>query len=344
MLLVRSVTRVDQALLAGSKVRFVGTCTIGVDHLDIDYLQEQGIGYASAPGCNANSVVEYVFSALARLRPQWLSLSFGVVGCGNVGGALVRRLKSLGLSVKFYDPLIDLAERDDLDSHDQGTLEDILQADVVCLHAPLTRSGNHPSWHLLGAKELNQLKPGALLLNAGRGPVLDNQALLDFLPQRPDINVVLDVWEPEPDIDVRLLPLVDLATPHIAGYSYDGKVAGTSMIYRSLCDFLGVTAQVSAGDLLQGTDGHWTLGCDMKLQQAINQSILQGYDVTSDDQRMREAVSDCDLVGSTFDRLRKEYPQRREFFVNRVSMAEGMASEVAQKLRQALTVLGFSVV
>jgi len=352
VLLIRSVTRVDSQLLEGSRVGFVGTCTIGVDHLDLDYLARAGISHCSAPGCNANSVVEYVFSVLSHLRPDWLQRSFGIVGCGNVGGALYRKLKALGLDVSFYDPLLSLSADDYRKSNDQVSLEQVLEADVIAMHAPLTQTGAHPSYHLLGCDQLSQLKQGALLINAGRGPVVDNGALKQILLERSDIDVALDVWELEPFVDPQLLPDVAMATPHIAGYSFDGKVEGTAMIYRALCDYLKVPAQKTAQQLLP--QEHKVLeNLSGSNQQIINQAIRHGYDVATDDQNMREqlqraakdrgAVSLQAALSEVFDGLRKNYPVRREFFTKEVKLADSVLAGTEPSLHAMLDELGFSV-
>ncbi len=352
VLLVRSVTRVDSQLLEGSRVGFVGTCTIGVDHLDLDYLARTGIIHSSAPGCNANSVVEYVFSVLSHLRPDWLQRSFGIIGCGNVGGALYGKLKALGLNVNFYDPLLNLTSHEEYrDLDDQVSLEQVLAADVIAMHAPLTRTGAHPSYHLLGADQLSLLKQGALLINAGRGPVIDNSALKRILLERNDIDVALDVWELEPFVDPQLLPDIAMATPHIAGYSFDGKVEGTAMIYRALCDYLKVPAQKTAQQLLP-QEYKVLDNLSGSAQQILNQAIRYGYDVAIDDQSMREqlqrAARDSDttslqtVFSEVFDGLRKNYRVRREFFTTEVRLANGAVSGSEPRLQAMLDELGFS--
>ncbi|WP_439133695.1 4-phosphoerythronate dehydrogenase [Pseudomaricurvus sp.] len=350
VLLVRSVTPVNEALLKGSRVQFVGTCTIGIDHLDVDYLDSQGIAYHSAPGCNANSVVEYIFSVLANVRPDWLQASFGIVGCGNVGGHLHRRLKALGLPVVCYDPFLTAAENADL----RG-LDEVLNADVVCMHTPFTREGPHPTWHFLDENRLSQLKSDCLLINAGRGPAVDNQALKRVMGQRDDLTVVLDVWEPEPNLDTELMREVALASPHVAGYSYDGKVEGTAMIYRALCRHLGREVTESASQLLRhDTSGSQNISLDISasgdVQAFINQAILSAYDVAGDDQRMRtELMSDACLQSPEafahgFDRLRKRYPKRREFPCFRVDLSSvAFPADKKKSLNKLLATLGFDL-
>ncbi|WP_341936533.1 4-phosphoerythronate dehydrogenase [Marinimicrobium sp. C2-29] len=339
VLLVRSVTQVNEALLAGTGVRFVGTCTIGVDHLDLDYFERAGITWASAPGSNANSVVEYVYAALAHMDVDWQHQRVGIIGCGNVGGRLHRRLRAQGVECRCYDPFLTLEENPDLTD-----LASVLACDVVCLHTPLTHSGPHPSFHLLGAAELAKLKPGAVLLNAGRGPVVDNEALLAHLQGGADLKVVLDVWEPEPDISRPLLAQVALGSPHIAGYSYDGKIQGTHMIYQALCRHLAREPELSLEQLRPAvedperrlaTDDFWT---------GLRALIPQVYDIAGDDRRLRELASQAEAgeadFAKGFDQLRKHYPKRREFSNYRV---QGEGGELPEVQRVRLEALGFVV-
>ena len=225
---MRSVTQVNEALLADTPVRFVGTATIGTDHVDLPWLERQGIGFSSAPGSNADSVVEYVLSSLLHLaRERGFDLFdkvVGIVGVGNVGGRLQQRLQTMGIEVLLCDPpRVD--QEGEAGFVDLATL--LQQADIVSLHTPLVRSGPWPSWHLFNAEALALLKPDAILLNTGRGSVIDNRALLAFKRQRPDVTLVLDVWEHEPEVDPQLAALCAVATPHIAGYALDGKIRGS---------------------------------------------------------------------------------------------------------------------
>ncbi|MAZ89266.1 MAG: erythronate-4-phosphate dehydrogenase [Cellvibrionaceae bacterium] len=349
VLLVRSVTSVNRQLLENSSVKFIGTCTIGTDHLDQEFLRERGIGFHSAPGCNANSVVEYVLSVLADLKPDWQSASFGIVGCGNVGGRLYRKLSALGLPVSVYDPFLSADSQADL-----GGLDQALAADVVCLHTPLTIEGAHPSRHLLNEARLRQLRPGSVLINAGRGPVIDNQALKAVLNERSDLTVALDVWEPEPALDIDLLNQVQRATPHIAGYSFDGKVEGTAMIYRALCQYLGVEPQINAAQLLRGdSSNRQSLALeafDGTEQEIINQAILAAYRVADDDQRTRDLLTtegcrlDSDVLAQNFDRLRKTYPKRREFPCFEIdSLPNHLSQKEKKSLSKTLATLGFTL-
>lgn len=310
ILLVRSVTRVDANLLAGSRVRMVGTATIGTDHLDLDYLAARGIAVESAPGSNAWAVVDYVLSSLCALPdvPERLlgGGSVSIVGLGNVGGRLLQRLQRLGVRCVGFDPLL---------SQTTGlplvALEQALAADVVCLHTPLTRGGAFPTWHLLDRARIDALRPGTVLINAGRGAVVDNAALRDRLERRGDLPVVLDVWEQEPEFDPQLLAAVAIGTPHIAGYSLDGKLAGTRMMLKACCRFLGVPQPVlpAAGPALEVELDPGLEGAD--LLRAVVRAV---YDVRRDDAALRAAAIDAPgpALGVAFDRLRKHYPVRRE--------------------------------
>jgi erythronate-4-phosphate dehydrogenase len=337
-LLVRSVTNVNQTLLQSSKVNFVGTCTIGVDHLDQHWLQNNQIEFSSAPGCNANSVVEYVYAALCHLDVNWLDKKFGIIGCGNVGGLLYKRLKLQGVDCYCYDPL-----RTPEGNTDLTTLEEVLSCDVISMHTPLTKTGEHPSFHLINLPELQQLKPGAVLLNCGRGPVINNADLLQFLTLRSDVRVVLDVWEPEPDISLDLLDKVVLGSPHIAGYSYDGKLKGTEMIYQALCKHLNISPALTLKDLVPPlTNNQLQLASDKTVWEQVRQLIAQVYSVANDDQDLRalaqRAREGKENFAAGFDGLRKNYPMRREFHNYQV-----VIDATNQSAAEWLGTLGFQV-
>ena len=338
VLVVRSVTPVNQALLAKSSIKFVGTCTIGIDHLETEFFDNNAIAWSSAPGCNANSVVEYVYAALAHLNESWLGKRVGIIGAGRVGGTLYQRLKAQNVDVVCYDPNLTLEQNPDLVS-----LEEVLSCDVISMHTPLVKTGPYPSFHLLGEKELHQLQPNAVLINAGRGPVIDNQALKRVLQRRKDLRVVLDVWEPEPDLDLELLPLVKLATPHIAGYSYDGKLNGTEMVYRACCKALGISPKARLEDLVPPlSDNQLLVDQNTSPWELAKSLIHQVYDIGADDRRLREQAARAqagDLVfGEAFDGLRKNYPRRREFHNYRLD-GQALTSEAKDWLKA----LGFKV-
>ncbi|MEZ0151805.1 MAG: 4-phosphoerythronate dehydrogenase [Candidatus Reddybacter sp.] len=318
VLLVRSVTRVDQQLLEGSRIQFVGSATIGTDHIDLQYLQQQGIHFAHAPGCNAEAVVQYMFSTFCTLESQWRDKTVGIVGCGNVGGRLLHCLTGLGVACHVYDPFLSEAECDALTD-----LETALGADIICLHTPLTREGRYPTHHLINQQVLEQsLRPGALLINASRGGVIDNFALLAHLKSGADLKVALDVWEGEPGINLALLQQVNLGTPHIAGYSLEGRLRGTQMVRDGMCRSLGLALDDSprsmAVDLSAGDEGCAADALILEMGQGLEQAILASYQVAEDDKQMRKTLGDENVKsgkksGILFDGLRKHYAQRREF-------------------------------
>jgi erythronate-4-phosphate dehydrogenase len=325
VLLVRSVTSVNHELLNGSKVKFVGSATIGVDHVDTTYLSDNNISFAAAPGCNADAVIQYVLSAICRLEPNWQHKSVGIVGCGNVGGRLYTLLWSLGISCLGYDPFLDSQE------FRSTTFEDILACDIICLHTPLTTQGAYPTYHLFDQSVLRRLRPGTALINAGRGDVIDNQALLSVLSSGAELSVALDVWSQEPNIDPQLMELVSVATPHIAGHSLEGKIKGTTMVFDSFLDWIGQHCNRSPMTQLDAValEGN---------NQTLNELILASYDVLEDATRMRKAMSNrSESVAMVFDRLRREYPLRREFSSTLVSN-KALTSQDIEKL----SLLGFS--
>ncbi|GAA5525986.1 erythronate-4-phosphate dehydrogenase [Microbulbifer aestuariivivens] len=337
VLLVRSVTQVDRALLEGTRVAFVGSCTIGTDHLDTHWLDSQAIPWSAAPGCNANSVVEYVFCALAALGRDWRGQRFGIVGCGNVGGLLQRRLHGLGNACRVYDPWQQA-------NADLATLEEVMAQDVVCLHAPLVKGGPHPTRHMIDAAHLGAMQDGAVLISAGRGAVVDNSALLALLEGGKPLTTVLDVWENEPAINTALLAKVDIGTPHIAGYSHDGKLAGTRMVREALSRALGLPAlpdsgwaEVAGAGEAATKRGPLTLsppasGKDSTGDLAqMADLLLQMYDPRADDRRLRAAAEAQLPLAQGFDRLRREYPRRLEFSHYRAGAA-GLDSESRRQL------------
>lgn len=314
VLLVRSVTRVDREMLEGSAVRFVGTCTIGTDHLDLDYFEQAGIEWASAPGCNARGVADYVLGsllALSEVRGEALARRrFGVVGAGEVGGRLLEVLRGLGWDVRVCDPPRQVREAGDFASLD----EILAECDVISLHTPLTLGGDWPTFHLFDQARLSRLRPGTWLINASRGAVVDNAALRDLLLQRPDLEAVLDVWEGEPQVDVALAGLCRIATPHIAGYSLDGKLRGTAQIYAALCAARGVEPAIELAQLMPGpalTELAFASSADpAEMLATLCRAV---YDPRRDDADFRRSLpGDEAQRRAGFDLLRKQYPPRRE--------------------------------
>lgn len=330
VLLVRSVTRVDRALLEGTGVRFVGTATIGTDHLDTRALAEQGICFANAPGSNADSVADYVIGALlhlARPRPQDLAGStVGVLGVGNVGQRVATRLNALGLNVCLYDPPRVSAlglEAAAVVGLPYVSLAEALSCDILCCHTPLTHAGDWPTAGMLDTETLVRYLPDqAIVLNAGRGEVLPSRVIRGAMDERPDLRWVLDVWDPEPAIPLDLLPRVALATGHIAGYALDGKWRGTWQLRQALAHWLGEDdslmpslasclppAPALATDTqARGGPGDW---------QVLQELVDHAWSVADDDAGFRRFLAGPDPVGG-FDQYRRDYPERREFSAFRV--------------------------
>ncbi|HCH50209.1 MAG TPA: 4-phosphoerythronate dehydrogenase PdxB [Proteus sp.] len=309
-LMVRSITKVNESLLSGKPVKFVGTATAGFDHVDLAWLKQQQIGFSSAPGCNAIAVVEYVFSALMVLAEQdgfqLTDKTVGIVGVGNVGGRLAKRLRSLGVNVLLCDP----PRADNGDDETFYPLETLLnEADILTFHTPLNKSGPYTSYHLINESNLEKLPEGCILVNASRGEVVDNQALLSVLERGKALRVVLDVWEPEPDLSLALLDKIAIATPHIAGYTLEGKARGTTQVYEAYCDFIGQPQHVELSTLLPVP-----IISTISVQGELTQSLLKQlihlvYDVRRDDAPLRQVAG----IKGEFDKLRKFYPVRREW-------------------------------
>ncbi len=234
VLVVRTETPINQKLLQDSKVKFIASATIGFDHIDTLYLRKNNIGFANAPGCNAQAVVEYVLAALFNQYSmnQLKQLKLGIIGCGNTGYRLYKLLSKLGIQCFCYDPF-----KQGQSNVNWVTFNEVIQCDIISLHVPLTHSGKHATRHLINKKILESLTHTQCIINTSRGMVIDNIALLNFKRQNPEFNVVLDVWENEPHINLKLLNLVEIATPHIAGYSMLGKLAATQQVVDKIIDF-----------------------------------------------------------------------------------------------------------
>jgi erythronate-4-phosphate dehydrogenase len=340
ILLVRSVTRVDARLLAGSSVQFVGSATIGFDHVDREYLQQQGIGFSTAPGSNATSAAEYVVSALLALSAQQgfdpAGRTVGIIGCGNVGSRVRQKLVALGMDCLVNDPPLQAQGGHE----DFVDLDAVLQADVITVHVPYIRQGPWPTHHLVDAAFLARLRPGTVFINTARGAVTDNLALDRLLASRSDLSVVLDVWEGEPDISMSLLEKVRLGTPHIAGYSLDGKLRGTEMIYHAACAHFGQPIQwLAADDLPAGLSLDLRALQETPLLAQLQAAVFTCYDIRRDDASLRELLAlPAPERPGRFDRLRKEYPVRREFPQARIT-----TGDPAGELASTLSGLGFCV-
>lgn len=295
-LIVRTRTRCDAALLDRSRCKFVGSATIGTDHIDIEYCKSHGIAVHNAPGCNAPAVAQYVLSVVGHfMRRKGIaspgSLTVGIVGVGHVGSIIARWAHQLGFNVLLNDPPRQRAE----EGFNGVTLDEIARnADIITFHTPFTRMGSDATWHLCDDRFVGSLRHCKLLVNSARGPIADTHALLLGLESGMVGDVAIDCWEGEPGIDPVLLDRAFVATPHIAGYSQEGKMRGTAMIVEALNKHFGISAKVPVVEApAKGADG---VTLDM---------IMDSYDPLADTLRLKSAPGQ-------FEELRNHYPLRRE--------------------------------
>ena len=333
ILVVRSETKVNADLLEGSAVRFVGTVTIGTDHVDLSYLASRGIQFASAPGSNSNSVAEYLAAALLiwsqRTSDSVRGKTIGVVGVGNVGSKVARVARTLGMNVVLNDPPL----QKETCSAEYRPLDELMDVDFITLHVPLTKSGPDATHHLFDEHRIRRMKPGAVLINTSRGPVVESKALGDALSSKHLSASILDVWENEPAIDVGLLNQVMLGTPHIAGYSLDGKVNALRMVYEQVCRWLNVSAEpVNIPPDLANAEAI-TIPENVSDDEAVLHGIVrQAYDIELDDGMLRQLAA-VPKSGRErfFMKLRAEYRIRREFS-NRVVKLSARYESMAETL------------
>ena len=340
VLLVRSVTKVDQALIEdAAKLLFVGSATIGTDHIDLDFLHQQGIAFSNAPGCNATAVGEFAFIALLelakRLGTQLKGKVIGIVGAGNTGTAAAKCFESYGLQVLLCDPI----KQAEGDSRQFVSLDELIaKADVISLHVPITKEGSHKTWYLFDEIRLNTLKPNTWLINCCRGEVIDNHALIKVKQARDDIKVILDVWEGEPNPIAELVPLVEFATPHIAGYSLEGKARGTFMLYQTLCRLLQKDPSKSLMGLLPPFEFQQRLNtADLDENKLLKMCRLV-FDLRDDDALFRQSFH----TATGFDLLRKQHTHRREFSALAVNPASDNAISASSDCIKMLHSLGYS--
>jgi len=329
-LIVRSVTSVNQDLLENTSIEFVGTATIGTDHLDIPWLQQRGIRWASAPGCNANAAAQYTLAMMVlasqRLGFPLSKRSVGIVGHGNVGSRVHQLLRSYGLRrLRVCDPPL-------ADAGQAGLcgMEEISNCDVITFHVPLTPNGPYATRNLVDERFLSRLRTGTLLVNTSRGKVTERRALRRWLVSGQG-HAAIDVWPDEPHIDLETLEAATVATPHVAGYSLEGKLRGTEMVYTQFCDWLKVPpvdrGLLSGPGIDIGAESVW-----LKLEDAI----FSACPVIRDDAQLRKLKSiNPDKRAAYFDKLRRNYPERHDFCAWRVPPA------TPQMLAKKLKTLGF---
>jgi erythronate-4-phosphate dehydrogenase len=324
-LVVRSKTKINRELLEGTSVKFVGTATAGTDHIDAAYLASRGIYWSAAPGCNANSVSEYLVAALLVLRRRHgfdlEGKTIGVIGCGNVGSRVVRKCHALGMNVLRNDPPLAATSTDP----DFLSLETVLsESDIVTLHVPLVKETPWPTDHLADYLFFEQMKPGAVFINTARGSICDYDALLDAKAGGAVAQAIIDVWSPEPAFRTDVLHQADLASPHIAGHSYEGKLNGTIACYEELCNFFELRKEWDVSSSLPEPEVPLVeVDCTGRSDEEVLHEIIKHvYDIQTDDRFIRETAMGNEIDRARgFDTLRKNYRVRREFMNTRVHAA-----------------------
>ncbi|MBX7255760.1 MAG: 4-phosphoerythronate dehydrogenase PdxB [Candidatus Hydrogenedentes bacterium] len=341
LLLVRSITKVNADLLEGTKVRFVATATIGEDHVDKEYLHKKGIAFSSAPGCNANSVADYIVATLLHLAEvrgfKLTDRKLGIVGHGNVGSKVARRARALGMQCVVNDPPLARKTGDAT----FRPLDEIFDCNIITFHVPLTKTGPDATYHLVDDAFLRKIRTGTLIINTSRGSVIDGKALQAALEDGRVGASALDVWEGEPNIDLDLFANLALGTPHIAGYSFDGKVNGTRQVYEAACAYLGVNPNWDPSLLLPAPETPVVEvdGSVENAQAELRRVVRCVYDILRDDEALRAIIKmPAEERGPHFDRLRKEYPRRREFFNTKAVVTPSNPA-----LEQALAGIGFTL-
>lgn len=351
-LITRTRTACNETLLKGSSVKVIATATIGYDHIDTEWVEANGIWWTNAPGCNSWSVKQYISSVLVRLAERHgldlEKLTLGVVGVGNVGSKVATVGKALGMKVLLNDPprvrANDYPSIPGIGKDAFVSLDSIVgQADIVTLHVPLEKEGEDPTWHLFDAARLAAMRPSQILINSSRGPVVDNRALKNCLKAGTLKGAVLDVWEGEPDLDAELVSLLDYSTPHIAGYSADGKANGTMMSVQAvaarfglpLTDWRPAVIPAPTHGLHKGPESQcFTLNTEGKTkQQILTEAILYAYDVAVDSDTLRYDLG-------SFERLRGDYPVRRE----PKAFTVRLKGETTPDIPEALKALDFFVI
>ncbi|HPJ60781.1 MAG TPA: 4-phosphoerythronate dehydrogenase PdxB [Bacteroidales bacterium] len=334
-LLIRTRTKCTGDLLSGTRVSFIATATIGFDHIDTRFCKKNGITWTNAPGCNSSSVQQYIASALLKIASEFrFSLkgrTIGITGVGNVGSKVEKLAAILGMNILLNDPPRARKEGGEKFS-DLKTI--LAESDIITFHVPLNVVGRDSTWHLVSEKSLKKMKKGAWIINSSRGEVADTAGLFKVLTSGKLGGAVLDVWENEPDIDLELMSKTFIATPHIAGYSTDGKANGTSMAVNSLSRHFGLPLSDWYPECLPSPEQPEIFidGSGKSDEEIVHIAVNYSYNIDEDNFKLRFAPSD-------FEKQRGEYRVRREFPAFTVKLAG--ASTRAYKM---LDELGFSVV
>ena len=328
-IITRTRTKCNEKLLSGSAVKFIATATIGYDHIDTGWVEANGIKWTNAPGCNSSSVAQYISSALLNLACKYkISLrgkTLGVVGVGNVGSKVAKVGEALGMRVLLNDP--PRADKEGTDAF-VGFAQVVAESDFITMHVPLDRGGKYPTYHLGNSELFKAMKDSAFYINSSRGTVCDNPALKEALRTGDISGAVLDVWENEPDLDLELLDLVEFGTPHIAGYSADGKANGTAMSVNALSEFFGLDfAGWYPSDVPFPEKTSIKISSESSFEEKMLAAVRLSYNIKDDSDRLRNSPV-------TFEKQRGDYPLRREFPVFTAECAD-------EEICIALAQLGF---
>lgn len=335
-IITRTRTICNEKLLKGSKVKFIATATIGFDHIDTEYCKKAGIEWTNAPGCNAESVNQYITSALfswsMRKRTDLAGKTIGIVGVGQVGSRVAKTCETFGMKVLLNDP-----PRERMEGPEKFVSLKTIQkeADIITFHVPLNLHGKDATFHMVDEDFLYNLGKKSLLINSCRGEVFDTNAVYDALEAGDISGAIIDCWENEPELDLELLNLAEFGTPHIAGYSKDGKANGTKMSVQAVSRFfnLGLDHWQPSGieppeNPVIGIDGN-----QRREYSVLAEAVLSTYDIETDDEALREAPH-------LFEKLRGDYPVRREFdsYTIKAKNIENQTLEKLKKLRFSVNV------
>jgi len=333
-LLIRTRTKCTADLLDGTNVRFIGTATIGLDHIDTHYCNKNKIIWTNAPGCNSSSVQQYIAAALLKVSSEnsfnLQGKTLGIVGVGNVGSKVEKFARTIGMNVLLCDPPRARLEGKK-NFHSLNAL--LSESDIVTLHVPLNVVGEDCTYHLFNDERFKKIRRGTWFFNSSRGEVAETNALKQVLDSGNLGGAVIDVWENEPDIDTELMEQAFIATPHIAGYSTDGKANGTAMVVNSLSKYFNLSLENwYPGNVPLPAFPSISIDCKGKSEEEIfREIVLHTYNIDEDNERLRLSPSD-------FEKLRGDYPLRREFTSYSVRLKDG-----SEEVRQMLETLGFKV-
>lgn len=333
-LLIRTRTKCTENNLKGTKVSFIGTATIGFDHIDTQYCEKNNVKWTNAPGCNSSSVHQYIATALLKMssyfRFNLKDKTIGIIGVGNVGSKVEKFARTLGMNVLLNDP--PRARREgETNFHSLSTI--LHQSDIVTTHVPLNIVGEDCTYHLLNDKNFKKMNKGAWFINSSRGEVVKSLVLKQALISGKLSGTVLDVWENEPDIDLELMGRAFIATPHIAGYSTDGKANGTAIVVNALCEHFNLSLKNwYPSNVPPPPFPEISIeGKGKSDEEIIREAVFHTYDISEDDTKLRFAPFD-------FEKQRGDYPMRREFTSYRINLKGG-----SEQVRKMLEDLGFGI-